>query len=400
MSSLHQPRRTAGRTAAFAVSQIREMTRLADRCRAVNLGQGLPELDPPAPLLDALSRLTSGNDHQYSYTWGHPALLQVLADDVARRWGTPVDPESEVTVTCGVSEGLVAAMLTLVDPGDEVIVLEPVHENYVPGIVFAGAVPRFLTLEPPDFRIDPERLEALITPRTRALILNTPHNPTGRVFDAGELEAVRRACLDHDLVLVTDEIYADLVYEGQHTYPAALPGLRERTVALYGLGKSFSVTGWRLGYAVAPPDLSAAIRKVHEYLVICAATPLQVAAAAAWPAMAGYAAAAADAYRRRRDALVTALRETGLTCTPPEGAYYVMADASVLGAADDFAAARMLVEQAGVAAVPGSSFYPGNPDRGRTLLRFAFCKREETINEAARRLRAFAASVRPRPAGR
>lgn len=167
-----------------------------------------------------------------------------------------------------------------------------------------------------------------------------------------------------------------------------------------GLGKSFSVTGWRLGYAVAPPDLSAAIRKVHEYLVICAATPLQVAAAAAWPAMAGYAAAAADAYRRRRDALVTALRETGLTCTPPEGAYYVMADASVLGAADDFAAARMLVEQAGVAAVPGSSFYPGNPDRGRTLLRFAFCKREETINEAARRLRAFAASVRPRPAGR
>lgn len=400
MPALNQRARIAARTAAFGVSQIREMTRLADRYQAVNLGQGLPELDPPPALLKALRELPSGPDHQYTYTWGHPALVEVLAADTARRWGAPVDPHTEVTVTCGVSEAIVATMLALVDPGDEVIILEPAHENYLPALVFAGAVPRFLTLEPPAFRIDPEALRALITPRTRALILNTPHNPTGRVFDRDELEGIRQVCLDHDLLLITDEIYVDLIYEGEHIYPSALPGLRERTIAIFGLGKSFSITGWRLGYVVAPEALSAAIRKVHEYLVICAPAPLQAAVAAAWPALGTYTAEAVATYRRLRDALVTALQEAGLACTPPAAAYYVMADAGILGCADDLDAARTLVERAGVATVPGSSFYPGNPQRGRSLLRFVFCKREETIREAARRLRAFAGGARPQPADR
>ncbi|HEX6989977.1 MAG TPA: aminotransferase class I/II-fold pyridoxal phosphate-dependent enzyme [Bacillota bacterium] len=391
MPALVRGNRVARRTAAFAVSQIREMTRLADQHGAVNLAQGLPELDPPPALLEALRQLPGGPVHQYSYTWGLPALLEVLAGDIAHRWGAPVDPLIEVTVTCGVSEGLVATMLALIDPGDEVIVLEPVHENYVPAILFAGASPRFLPLDPPDFRLDAGVLRALVTPRTRALLLNTPHNPTGRVFDREELETVRRVCLDHDLLLITDEIYADLVYSGRHLYPAALPDLRSRTVALYGVGKSYSATGWRLGYVVAPADLSAAIRKVHEYLVICAATPLQAAVASAWPAMGEYAARAAADYRRRRDTLVTALQEAGLACTSPQAAYYVMADAGGLGFDDDVAAARTLVTQVGVATVPGSSFYPGHPERGRTLLRFVFCKHAETIAEAARRLRAFAA---------
>lgn len=384
----------ARRLQAFGVSQIREVTRLADRHDAINLGQGLPEVDPPPALLEALRTLPGGPVHQYSYTWGMPELLQVLAADLSRRWGAAVDPEHEVTVTCGVSEAIVAVMLALVNPGDEVVVLEPLHENYVPAVVFAGAVPRFLPLRPPSFRIDPDALRSLVGPRTRAILLNTPHNPTGRVFDLPELQAVAEVCLERDLILITDEIYADLVYEGEHIPPATLPGMRPRTVAIYGAGKSLSVTGWRLGYVAAPPALSAAIRKVHEYLVICPPTPLQAALAAAWPRIGDYVARVTETYRARRDMLVAALLDAGLPCAPPAGAYYVLADAAPLGFTDDTAAAGALIREARVAAVPGSSFYPGHPEHGRTLLRFVFCKRAETLEEAARRLRAYAAARR------
>jgi aspartate/methionine/tyrosine aminotransferase len=384
------PPQPARRLAAFGESQIRRFTRLAEEMQAINLGQGMPDFDPPAELLEALRQSSA---HQYTFTWGDGALREALADRTAAAWGAAVDPDREVTVTCGVTEALVAAVFATVDPGDEVVVIEPMHENYVPAILMAGATPRVCTLRAPDYRLDADALRAATGARTRALILNTPHNPAGRVFDGDELAAVAALCARHGLVLITDEIYADIVYDGRrHLAPAARPDLRERTIAIAGLGKALSATGWRLGYAVAPPALTDALRKVHEYLVICAPAPLQEAAARALPRLGAHMRGVAAGYQRRRDVLLAELTAAGFGVPRVEGAYYVLADfaplAARMGAPQTSSeAAEWLIRHARVAAIPGQSFYAADVEGARTLLRFAFCKREETLLAAGRRLR-------------
>jgi aspartate/methionine/tyrosine aminotransferase len=380
----------ARRLAAFGESQIRRFTRLAQEFDAINLGQGMPDFDPPAALRAALREADS---HQYTFTWGDGALREAVAAQVGAAWGALVDADREVTITCGVTEALVAAVFAVVDPGDEVVVIEPMHENYVPAILMAGGRPRVCTLRGPDYRLDPEALAATAGPHARALILNTPHNPSGRVFDAGELAAVAEICRRRGLVLITDEIYAEIVYDGRrHLPPAAVTDLRERTIAIGGLGKALSATGWRLGYAVAPAELTDALRKVHEYLVICAPAPLQEAAARALPRLATHLRDVAAGYQRRRDVLTAELTAAGFRVPRVEGAYYVLADfapvSARMGAPQDSAAgAEWLIRHARVAAIPGESFYLADVAGARTLLRFAFCKREETLREAGARLR-------------
>ncbi len=380
----------ARRLRGFGESQIRRFTRLAQEFDAINLGQGMPDFDPPEPLLAALRQTAS---HQYTFTWGDGALREIIAAQTAAPWGAPVDPDREVTITCGVTEALVAAVFAVVDPGDEVIVLEPMHENYVPAILMAGATPRVCTLRAPDYRIDPDALAAAAGPRTRALILNTPHNPAGRVFDAEELAAIAALCDRHGLVLITDEIYAEIVYDGRrHLPPAARADLRPRTIAIGGLGKALSATGWRLGYAIAPPTLTDALRKVHEYLVICAPAPLQEAAAQALPELGEHLRGVAAAYQRRRDVLLAELTAAGFEVPRVEGAYYVLADCARLSARmgapqNSSDAAEWLIRHARVAAIPGQSFYLADVAGAATLLRFAFCKREETLRAAGARLR-------------
>jgi aspartate/methionine/tyrosine aminotransferase len=380
----------ARRLAGFGESQIRRFTRLAQEFDAINLGQGMPDFDPPEALRAALREAGS---HQYTFTWGDGALRSAVAAQTDPAWGSPVDPDREITITCGVTEALVAAVFAVVDPGDEVVVIEPMHENYVPAILMAGATPRVCTLRPPEYRLDPEAMAAAAGPRARALILNTPHNPAGRVFDAQELAAVAEVCARRDLVLITDEIYADIVYDGRrHLPPAARPDLRERTIAIGGLGKSLSATGWRLGYAIAPPTLTDALRKVHEYLVICAPAPLQEAAARALPRLGAHLRGVAAGYQRRRDVLTAELTAAGFRVPHVEGAYYVLADFEPLSARmgappDSAAGAEWLIRHAHVAAIPGESFYLADVASARTLLRFAFCKREETLREAGARLR-------------
>jgi len=300
-----------------------------------------------------------------------------------------VDGDREITVTCGTTEAMASVMLALVDPGDEVIVMEPYYENYGPDAVLADARPVFLTLDAPDYRLDPDRLRALITPRTRAIVLNTPNNPTGRVFDRGELEAVADLCRTHGLLAITDEIYEHILYEGEHIPLATMDGMRERTVTVSGLSKTFSVTGWRVGTIIAPPALTDAIRKVHDFLTVGAPAPLQEACAVGLDDLGeDYYRGMIEEYRERRDVMVDALREAGFSCGTPQGAYYVLADFGALSDEDDTTFAKRLTREAGVASVPGSSFFH-EKERGRNLVRFAFCKRVETLRAAGDRLRAF-----------
>jgi aminotransferase len=381
--------RTARRTHGFTESVIREMTRVAREHGALNLAQGFPDFPAPERLKEAAREAIQADVNQYAITWGAPRLRDALVAKYHQWYGMDVDGEREITITCGATEAMVAVLLAVVDPGEEVIVLEPFYENYGPDAVLSGATPVFLPLEGPDFRLDPDRLRGLMTPRTRAIILNTPNNPTGRVFDAEELEAVAHLCRTHGLLAVTDEIYEHIVYEGRHAPLAALDGMRDRTITVSGASKTFSVTGWRIGTVVAPPKLTGAIRKVHDFLTVGAPAPLQEACAVGLEELGhDYYATLVDEYRERRDVLVEALLEAGFECRPPEGAYYVLADFSGLSGEDDSGFARRLAREAGVAAVPGSSFF-SDPARGRHLVRFAFCKRLETLREAGEKLRAF-----------
>ncbi len=382
--------RTARRTHGFTESVIREMTRVAAEHGAVNLAQGFPDFPAPALLKEAACRAVQGDVNQYAITWGAPRLREAIVRKYASWYGMEVDGEREVTVTCGATEAMVSVMLAVVDPGDEVIVMEPFYENYGPDAILSQARPVFLTLEPPDYRLDPDRLRALVTPRTRAIVLNTPNNPTGRVFDRSELEAVAELCRTHGILAVTDEIYEHILYEGEHVPLATLDGMRERTVTVSGASKTFSVTGWRIGTIVAPAELSGAIRKVHDFLTVGAPAPFQEAVAEGMDRLGrDYYAAMAAEYRARRDLLVEALLRAGFACRPPEGAYYVLADFSGLSHEDDTTFAKRLAVEAGVASVPGSSFY-SNPESGASLVRFAFCKRLDTLRDAGERLAAFA----------
>ncbi|TVP78753.1 MAG: aminotransferase class I/II-fold pyridoxal phosphate-dependent enzyme [Gemmatimonadales bacterium] len=379
--------RPARRTEGFTESVIREMTRVARDYDAVNLAQGFPDFPAPEVLKEAACRAIRDDVNQYAVTWGSAAMRRALEEKYRHFWGMEVDGDREVTVTCGATEAMAAVLLALVNPGEEVIVPEPFYENYGPDAILCGARPVHLRLEAPEFRLDPERLEALVTDRTRAVILNTPNNPTGRVFDRQEMEAVARVCRRHDLVVITDEIYEHIVHEGEHIPMATLEGMRERTVTVSGASKTFSVTGWRVGTIVAPPVLTDAIRKVHDFLTVGAPAPLQEACAHGMLSLDdGYYEGLRADYGARRDVLLPALREAGFRCSTPQGAYYVMADFSELSDLDDRSFAMELAREVGVAPVPGSSFFH-DPADGRHLVRFAFCKRLETLEEAGGRLR-------------
>ena len=380
-------RRLSRRTQPFQESVIREMTRLGAEVGGVNLAQGLPDFEPAPAIVEALERaLSNPENHQYSYTWGLGALREAVAEKSFRINAIRADPDTEVTITCGVSEGVTAAVLALTEPGDEVLVLEPWYENYVPACALAGAVPRFVPLTEPGFGLDVERLERAVTSRTRLILVNPPGHPSGRVFSRAELEAVSRICQRRGLIAVTDEIYEHMWYDGRrHVSLGSLPGMEDRTVTLSGLGKTYAVTGWRVGWAVAAPKLTALVRKVHDYLTICAPTPFQQAGVAALALPASYYEGLRETYAARRRILLDALERAGLAFAPPEGAYYVMVDAAPLGWKDDWKFVDFLARTVGVVAVPGSSFYRRG---GRTRARLNFAKKEATLREAARRLAA------------
>lgn len=380
----------AYRVMQFTESVIREMTRLADQYGALNLAQGFPDYDPPRELLMRAQEALMAGENQYAVTWGDPRLRKALAAKISRHWGVPVDADEEITVTCGATEGVAAALLAVLNPDDEVIIFEPFYENYLPVAHLAGASARFVRLEPPAFRIEEDAVRAALSDRTRAIVLNTPNNPTGRVYSAEELDIVRRVCLERDLILITDEIYEHYLYDGRpHIPPATLPGMRERTISVSGVSKTLSITGWRIGYTVAPPQLTSAVRKVHDFLTVGAARPLQVAVAHTLEVLPDtYYTDLSATFQAKRDRFVAALRKAGFQCDTPEGAYYVMAECDHFRCDNDYDAALELIRRAGIAAVPGSSFYRPDGDRPApgNLLRFAFCKEDATLEDAERRL--------------
>ncbi len=384
--------RASAKAARFTESVIREMTRLANLHGAVNLSQGFPDFAAPEEVKEAARRAISGDVNQYAITWGARSLRQAIAAKFTRLYGVPVDPEREVTVTCGSTEAMIATLLAVLDPGDEVVILEPFYENYGPDAILSGATPRFVKMRPPDWTFDRDEMRRAFSGRTRAIIVNTPNNPTGKVFTRDELLFIASLCREHDALAITDEIYEHILYDGAGHIPmATLPGMAERTVTINGMSKTYSVTGWRVGWAIAPPALTAAIRKVHDFLTVGAAAPLQEAGALALALPDEYYVALAAGYTRRRDRLLPILQRAGLRTHVPRGAYYVMTEIDGLGWEDDVAFARHLVETIGVAVVPGSSFYH-DPADGRRQVRFAFCKKEATLDEAERRL----SRLRPR----
>jgi aminotransferase len=375
------------KAASFTESVIRDFTRLSDLHGAINLGQGFPDFPAPEEVKDAARGAIAEDHNQYPITWGVPAFREAIAASYARTYGMDVDPETEICVTCGSTEAVAATFLGVLGEGDEVVVFEPFYESYGPDSILAGVTPRYVTLRPPHWTFDPDELAAAFGPRTRAVVVNSPHNPTGKVFTREELGTIARLCVERDAIAITDEIYEHITYDGREHVPiATLPGMRERTVTVSALSKTYSVTGWRVGWAVGPPALMAGIRATHDFLTVAAATPLQIAGVVALGLPDTYYATIAKEYAERREVMLRVLEDARFAADPPEGAYYVMANAATLGFADDTAAARHLVEEVGVAAVPGSSFF-SRPELGRDLLRFAFCKKLETLEAAGARLR-------------
>jgi len=384
---------TARRTHGFRESVIRGMTRLAREYDSLNLAQGFPNFPAPELIKTAAARAIQDDINQYAITWGATRLRRALAATYAQRYGLDADPEREITVTCGATEAMIATLLALVDPGDEVIVFEPFYENYGPDTILADARPVYVPLEPGQ-ALDLDRLAAAFTARTRAIVVNTPSNPAGRVLTRPELDAIARLCREHDVLAVTDEIYEHIRYHGEHVPIATLPGMRERTITISGASKTFGVTGWRVGWIIAPAALTDAIRKVHDFLTVGAPAPLQEGVAAALEQLdEEFYRDLARGYRRRRDILHPALVAAGFRCTPPEGAYYILADFAALAEVaagrgaplDDTAFSVWLSREVGVTPVPGSSFFRDGGG-GRSLVRFVFCKTDEVLEEAARRL--------------
>ena len=375
----------------FTESVIREMTRLNQLHGGVNLSQGFPDFAAPAVVKEAACAAIMADVNQYAVTWGTRSLREVVAQQFTRRYGVPVVPDEQVTVCCGATEAMMATMMAIIDPGDEVVIFEPFYENYGPDAILSGATPRYVALREPDWSFDPQELAAAFSNRTRAIILNTPNNPTGKVFTRDELGVIADLCRKWDAVAISDEIYEHIVYDGARHVPiASLEGMAERTVTINSLSKTYSVTGWRVGWAIAPPSLTGAIRKVHDFLTVGAAAPLQEAGVTALGLDEAYYTELARGYQRRRDMLLEILERHHFTCYVPDGAYYIMTDIAGFGYPDDVAFAHYLVKEVGVAAVPGSSFYR-HAELGRTKLRFCFCKRDETLIDADRRL----ASLRP-----
>jgi len=383
---------TAKRASTFTESVIREMTRIANQYGAINLAQGFPDFPMPAPMKDAACAAIHGDINQYAITWGSPALRLAIAEKYRSWYGMTVDPETEITVCCGATEAMASVFLALVDPGDEVIVFEPYYENYGPDAILAGAKPVFVPLEAPNWTLDPDKLRAAFSNKTRAIIVNTPHNPTGRVFTRDEISLIAELCQKWDVIAITDEIYEHIRYAGGHHVLATWPGMRERTVTISGLSKTFSCTGWRLGYAVAPFEFTSPIRKVHDFLTVGAPAPLQAAGAIGMAFDSDYYNHLALEYRARRDIMCSALDEAGFKYAAPEGAYYILADFSEISDLESREFAIWLAKEVGVATVPGMSFY-SRPELGRSVTRFAFCKKIETLEQAAERLVALQAKV-------
>ncbi len=377
--------RTAERTHGFTESVIRGMTRLANRHGAINLAQGFPNFPAPELAREAAIKAIQDNINQYAITWGAKRLRDVLARKYSEWYGMDVDPETGLTITCGATEAMASVLMAVVDPGDEVVVFEPFYENYGPDAVLCDARPVFVRMDVGD-ELDLDRVSAAFSNRTKAVIINTPNNPTGKVFTRWELEAIAELCRRYDAFAVTDEIYEHIVYSGTHVPMATLPGMSERTITISGASKTFSVTGWRIGSIVAPADVTDAIRKVHDFLTVGAPAPLQEGIAAALETLdrTYYEKLAAD-YRERREVLHAGLREAGFVCEPPDGAYYFLADFSGMSELDDVRFSEWLTTEIGVAPVPGSSFYSTAQD-GARYVRFAFCKTLDLLEEAAERL--------------
>jgi aspartate/methionine/tyrosine aminotransferase len=383
-----QRARAARRIDGLGTSIFTEMSALAVQYGAVNLGQGFPDFAAPDFIKQAAADAVAADRNQYAPAAGLPRLRRAIARRFADRHGRAVDPDAEVTVTAGATEGLCDALLALAEPGDEVVVLEPFYDSYVPCIRFAGALPRVVTLRPPRFDLDPDELRAAFGPRTKIVIVNTPHNPTGKVFTPDELDAVARLCVEHDVLALSDEVYGDITFDGARHVPLATrPGMWERTVTFDSIGKTFSVTGWKIGWAIAPPDLSAALRAVHQFVTFCNSTPLQDAAATALELAAhnGYYDRLRADYAARRDRLEGILAAAGLATLPVSGAYFLLADIARFGFADDVTFCRHLVTQVRVAAIPPSAFY-ADPRTAPRLARFCFAKQEATFAAAAERL--------------
>ena len=381
--------RTANRVGLFTESVIREMTRLSNLHGGVNLAQGFPDFPAPGELIEAASRALHEGYNQYAITWGSPRLRQAIAEKLAWYNGVEVDPDRHVTVTCGATEAMIATLLAVANPGDEVIIFEPFYENYGPDALLTGAVPRYvqLILDDADYAFDRDALVRAFSRRTRAIIINTPHNPTGKVFSRAELELIADLCRAHDTLAITDEVYEHLLYDGrEHVSIAALPGMAERTVTINSLSKTYSVTGWRVGWtSIRDAEIATAIRKAHDFLTVGAPAPLQEAGAVALRFPRTYYTDLAAMYQGKRDRLLGILRDAGFRCFVPSGAYYIMTDITAFGYDDGAAFARMLVRDVGVASVPGSSFYR-DPARGARHVRFAYPKKEETLAEGERRL--------------
>jgi aspartate/methionine/tyrosine aminotransferase len=387
----------------FTESVIREMTRQAMLHGAINLAQGFPDFEAPDEIKRAAQQAIAGDVNQYAITWGAKNLRDAIARRLSLTQGLAVDPETDITVCCGSTEAMIASLMAVANAGDEIVIFEPFYENYGPDAILSGARPRFVALRPPadpdgEWSFDERELRAAFGPRTKAIILNTPNNPTGKVFARAELELIRDLCLEHDALAITDEIYEHIVYDGrEHLSIARLDGMRERTITINGMSKTYGVTGWRVGWAVAPAAISGAIRKVHDFLTVGAPAPLQEAGAAALALPDDYYRRLAEGYRARRDRLLPALRAAGFRAFTPRGAYYIMTDIGAFGFADDLSFARHLVRDLGIAVVPGSSFY-SDPADGARQVRFAFCKRDVTLDEAAARLRRLRPATPETPA--
>jgi aspartate/methionine/tyrosine aminotransferase len=378
------------RVQGFSESVIREMTRVVNQQGGVNLAQGMPNFPPPRELLDAAHRAIDGDFHQYAITWGTPALRRAIADKYRKFYGIDADPERNITVGCGSTETMLSTLLAVLNPGDQVIVFEPFYENYGPGCVISGAEPVFVPLEPPDFSFDPERLARAVGPKTRAIIVNSPNNPTGKVFSRSELETIAALCLTHDLLAITDEIYEHIIYDGlAHRPIATLPGMAERTITISGISKSYSVTGWRIGWAIAPEELSVGIRRAHDFVTVGAPHPLQEAAVTALALPDTYYVRLREEYQARRDLLWGYVEKAGFVAWKPRGAYYILTDVAHFlrqhRVRDDTAFAMWLIKHVGVATVPGSSFY-ADPELGRTKIRFCFPKTDAVLRDAGERL--------------
>ncbi|MDI6756200.1 MAG: aminotransferase class I/II-fold pyridoxal phosphate-dependent enzyme [Thermodesulfobacteriota bacterium] len=377
------------RSRNFTESVIRDMTRVCIKHKGVNLAQGFPDFPAPEEIKEAAIKAIQADANQYAITWGTPALRQAIAEKFSHYNGLTIDPEKEITVCCGATECMIASLMAIVNPGEEVIVFEPFYENYGPDTILCGAKPRFITLHEPDWHFDEQELARTFNNKTKAIVINTPNNPTGKVFSGEELQFIADLCLKWGVVAVTDEIYEHILYDGaRHISLASLPGMRDQTITINSISKTYSLTGWRVGWAIASAGLTGAIRKVHDFLTVGAAHPLQEAAAVALRLNPGYYQTLAEEYRERRDFFWQVLEEVGFRAFRPRGAYYIMTDVGHWDFRDDFACAYYLVEKIGVATVPGSCFY-NRPELGRTKVRFAFPKKMETLQQAAEKLMKF-----------